>query len=186
MWDLFIHFLIIKLSICLLQVILAIPNNNDRALVSIFNDNTWVVFQTVQSLSFFLCKMVLVGISMSSNLFPKQLRYVSMITSLFRGLKEHLGQNLSAVKDCTSFLKCHIGHTFLPYSSNSVFNFPRFFLLAVSTNFKPLDSSETSEAERLLLEIFITFLFTSLSSKLSPVFEAMLFLLKTLPSFSQL
>ena len=57
---------------------------------------------------------------MSSNLSSKQLRYVSMMASLFLGLKEDLGLNLSATKDRSSFLKCHISR--IPYSSNSVFN----------------------------------------------------------------
>ena len=38
---------------------------------------------------------LLEGISVSSNLSSKQLRYVSMTTSLFLGLKEELGLNLS-------------------------------------------------------------------------------------------
>ena len=59
---------------------------------------------------------------MSSNLSSKQLRYVSMMASLFLGLKEDLGLNLSATKDRSSFLKCHISRSFLPYSSNSVSN----------------------------------------------------------------
>ena len=108
------------------------------------------------------------------------------MTSLFLGLNEDLGLNLSATKDHSSFLKCHINRSFLPYSSNSVFNFAGSILLAVGTNFKPLDSNEISEAERFLLERFITFLLTNLPSNLTPICEAMLFPLKTLPSFSQL
>ena len=96
-------------------------------------------------------------ISMSSNLSSKQLRYVSMMTSFVLGLKEDLGLNLSATKDRSSFLKCQISRSFLPYSSNLVFNFARFFLLAVGTNFKPLYSNEISEVERFLYERFFTF-----------------------------
>ena len=59
---------------------------------------------------------------MSSNLSSKQLRYVSVMASLLLGLKEDLGLNLSAIKDYSSVLKCHISHSSLPYSSNSVFN----------------------------------------------------------------
>ena len=109
-----------------------------------------------------------------------------MMTSLFLGSKEDLGLNLSAANDRSSFLKCHISRSFLPYSSNSVFNFARSILLAVGTNFKPLESNEISEAERFLLERFITFLLTNLPSILTPICEATLFPFKTLPSFSQL
>ena len=108
------------------------------------------------------------------------------MTSLFLGLKENLGRNVSAAKDRSSFLKCHISRSFLPYSSNSVFNFARSILLALGKNFKPLDSNEISEGERFLLERFVTFLLTSLPSNLTPVCEAILFPFKTLPSFSQL
>ena len=97
------------------------------------------------------------------------------MASLFLGLKEDLGLNLSATKDRSSFLKCHISRSFLPYSSNSVFNFARSILLAVGANFKPLDSNEISEAERFLLERFITFLLTNLPSNLTPISEVMLF-----------
>ena len=112
---------------------------------------------------------------MSSNLSSKQLRYVSMITSLFLGLKEDLGLNLSATKDGSSFLKCHITRIFLPYSSNSVFNFARSILLAVGTNFKPLGNNEISGATTFLLERFITFLLTNLFYKFTPICEAMLY-----------
>ena len=84
------------------------------------------------------------------------------MTFLFLGLKEDLGLNLSAANDHSSFLKCDISCSFLPYFSNSVFNFARSILLAVGTNFRPLDSNEISEAGRFLLERFITFLLTNL------------------------
>ena len=84
------------------------------------------------------------------------------MTSLFLGLKEELGLKLSAANDRSSFLKCHRSRSFLPNSSNSVFNFAQSILLAVGTNFKPLDSNEISEAKRFLLERFITFLLTNL------------------------
>ena len=109
-----------------------------------------------------------------------------MVTSLFLGLKEDLGLNLSAANYRSLFLKCHISRSFLPYSSNSVFNFARSILLAIGTNFKPLDSNEISEAERFLLERFITFLLKNLPSNLTPTCEAMLFPFKTSLSFSQL
>ena len=123
---------------------------------------------------------------MSSNLSSKQLRYVSMIAFLFFGLKEDLGLNLSAENDHSLFLKCHISCSFPLYSSNSVFSFTQSNLLAVGTNFKPLDSNKMSEAQRFLLERFITFLLTNLPSNLTPICEAMLFSFKTLSSFSQL
>ena len=77
---------------------------------------------------------LLEGVSMSSDLSFKQLRYASMMTSLFLGLKEDLSLNLSAANDPSSFLKSHISCSFLLFSSNSVFNFARPILLAVGVN----------------------------------------------------
>ena len=108
-----------------------------------------------------------------------------MMMSLFLELKEDLRLNLSAIKDYSAFLKCHKRRSFLPYSSNSVFNFARSILLAVGPNFKPLYSNEISDVERFLLERFITFLLTNLPSSLIPICEAKLLPFKTLPSFSQ-
>ena len=122
--------------------------------------------------SFIRLLNVLEGISMSSNLSFKQLSYVSMMTSLFLGLKQDLSLNLSVRKDGSLTLKCHRSHSFLPYSSNSAFNFPRSISLAFGLNFKPLDSNEISEAERFLLQRFITFLLTNLPSNLTPICEA--------------
>ena len=96
---------------------------------------------------------------MSSNLSSKQLRYVSMLTSLFVGLKEDLGLNLSVTKGRSSFLKYHLNRRFLPDSFNSVFSFWRFFFFffaAVGTNLKPLDTNDIPKSERFL-ERFITF-----------------------------
>ena len=75
---------------------------------------------------------------MSSNISSIQLRYVSMMISLFLRIKEDFGLYVSAAEDCSSFLKSHISRSFLPYSSNSVFNFARSILLIVGPNFKPL------------------------------------------------
>ena len=97
------------------------------------------------------------------------------MTSLFLGIKEDLGLDLSAANNRSSFLKCHISRSFLPYFSNYLFNFARSILLAIGTNFKPLGSNEISEAERFVLEIFITFLLTNLPHNLTPICEAMLF-----------
>ena len=104
---------------------------------------------------------LLEGISMSSGLSSKQLRYVSMMTFLYLGL------NLSAAKDCPSFMKCYISRSFLLYSSNSVCNVARSISVAVGRNFKPLDSHEILEAERFPLERFITFLLIHLPYFLS-------------------
>ena len=123
---------------------------------------------------------------MSINLSFKRLRYVSLMTSLFLGLKEDLGLNRSSANDRSSFLKCHKICNFLLFSPNSLFNFARSILLAVGANLKPLDSNEISEVERLLLQRFITFLLRNLPSNLTPNCGAMLLPLKTLPSFSQL
>ena len=123
---------------------------------------------------------------MPSNLSSKHLRYASMMASLFLRLKEDLGLSLSAIKDYSSFLKCHISHSFLPYSSNSVFNFTQSILVALDTNFKPFDSNETSGVERFLLERFYTFLLTKMSYNLTPICEAVLSPFKVLLSFSQL
>ena len=60
-------------------------------------------------------------ISMSNNLSSRLLRYVSMTVSLFLGLNEDLGLNFSYENGFSSFLKCHIGRSSLPYSPNSVF-----------------------------------------------------------------
>ena len=125
---------------------------------------------------------LLEGISISSNISSKQLKFVSIVTSLFLGLKESLVLNQSVTRDCSSFLKRHISLSFLPYSSISVFNFTWSILLAVGINFKLLF---ISEAERFLLERFITFLITNLHSNLNPICEkTMLLLFKTSSSFS--
>lgn len=84
---------------------------------------------------------------MFSNLSYKQIRYVSMRTSLFVGLIEDLGLHLSLTKVHSSFLNSHVSQNFLLYSSNSVFNFVRFISLTVRTNFRPLDSNYISEEE---------------------------------------
>ena len=56
-WDLMIHFPVIKLSIFRLQIILFVSNKDNRTRVNIFNDNTRVILQTIQSLLFFHCKI---------------------------------------------------------------------------------------------------------------------------------
>ena len=77
-----------------------------------------------------------------------------------------LGLNFSYGNGFSSFLKYHISRSFLPYSSNSVFNFTLSILLAVGTNFRPLDKREISASERFLLERLITLLLTNLPSNL--------------------
>ena len=106
-----------------------------------FNDNHLmsVPLMIMSGSSFKLCKVSryffgrLLNLSKEismSNLSFKQLRYVSMMTSFFLGLKEDLGLNLWAGNDLL-FLKCHINRSFLPYSSISVFNFLKSLLLTV-------------------------------------------------------
>ena len=114
---------------------------------------------------------------MSNNLSSRLLRYVSMTVSLFLGLNVDLGLNFSYENGFSSFLKCHISRSFLPYSSNSVFNFALSILLAVGTNFRPLDKREISASERFLLERLITLLLTNLSSNLTPLYVAILLIL---------
>ena len=82
---------------CLLQIILSVWNNHNRTLVNIFNGNSRVHFRLL---------ILLEGISISSDLSSKQLRYISMMTSSFLGLKEDLGLNLSVTKDRSSSLIC--------------------------------------------------------------------------------
>ena len=114
-----------------------------------------VVFQTIQrsffnSHYFFVTLLnLLEGISMSSNLSSKQLRYVSIMTSLFLELKEDFGLITSFTKDFSLFLKFHISHSFFQYSSNSVLSFGWSISLAVGTNFKPLDNNEISECREI-------------------------------------
>ena len=106
-----------------------------------------------------------------------------MTVSLFLGLNIDLGLNFSHENDFLSFLKCHISRSFLPYSSNSVFNFGLSILLAVGTNFRPLEKREISASEGFLLERLITLLLTNLPSNLSPLYVAILLILP-LPCFS--
>ena len=109
-----------------------------------------------------------------------------LYVSLFLELKEDLGLNLSATKDRSLFLKCHISRNFLLYSSNSVFNFAWSILLAAGTKFKPLDSNKNSEAERFLLEKPLKFLQTNLPPSLTPTCEGVLIRFKVLTSSLQL
>ena len=95
-----------------------------------------------------------------------------MTVSLFLGLNVDLGLNFLYENGFSSFLKYHISRSFLPYSSNSVFNFALSILLAVGTNFRPLDKREISSSKRFLLERLITLLLTNLPSNLSPLYVA--------------
>ena len=99
---------------------------------------------------------------MSNNLSSRLLTYVSITGSLFLGLNIDLGLNFPYGNSFSSFLKCHISWSFLPYSSNSVFNLALSILLAVRTNFRPLDKTGISASERFLLERLITLLLTFL------------------------
>ena len=121
---------------------------------------------------------------MSNNLFSTLLRYFSMTISFSLGLNVDLGLSFSYENGFSSFLKCHISWSFLPYSSNSVFNFALSILLDVGTNLRPLDKREISASERFLLERLITSLLTNLLSNLSPLYFAILLIL-TLSCFFQ-
>ena len=116
-------------------------------------------------------------ISMSNNLSSRLLRYVSITVSLFLALNIDLGLNFSYGNSFSSFLKCHISRSFLPYSSNSVFKFARPILLAVGTNFRPFDKRQISSSERVLLERLIALLLTNLPSNLSPLYVGILLIL---------
>ena len=91
-----------------------------------------------------------------------------MIASLFLGLKEDLGLNFSAVKVRSSFRKSHIRRSFLPYSSNSIFNFAQSISLAEGTLFRPLDNKEISGRSRFLLDRLKTFLLKTYLPILNP------------------
>ena len=105
---------------------------------------------------------------MSNNLSFKELGQVSMIAYLFLWLNEDLGLNFLAVNVRSSFRKCHIRRSFLPYYSNSVFNFAQTILFAEDTNFRPVDYKEISGGDRFLLDRLKTFLIKNLPSKLNP------------------
>ena len=122
---------------------------------------------------------------MFNNTFSRLLRYVSITVSLFLGLNVDLGLNFSYGNGFASFLKCHISPGFLPYSSNSIFNFALSILLAVGANFKTLDTREISASERFLLERLITLLLNNLPSNLSPLYFAIL-LIVPLSCFSSI
>ena len=109
-----------------------------------------------------------------------------LYVSFFLELKEDLGLNLSATKDHSLFLKCHISRSFLLYSSNSVFNFAWSILLAAGTKFKPLDSNKILEAEIFLLERSLTLLQINLPPSLTPICEGVLIRFKVLTSSLQL
>ena len=115
--------------------------------------------------------------SISNNLSSRLLRYDSITVSLFLRLNVDLGLNFSYGNGFSSFLKCHISWSFLPCSSNSVFNFTLSILLAIGTNFKPLDKREISASERFLLERLMTLLLTNLPSNLSPLYVGILLIL---------
>ena len=91
-------------------------------------------------------------ISMSNNLSSRHLRNVSITGSLFLGLNVDLDLNFGYGNGLSSFLKCHVSRSFLPYSCNSVFNFSLSIFLAVGTNFRLLDKRKILASERFLLK----------------------------------
>ena len=124
---------------------------------------------------------------MSNNLSSRQLRYVSITVLLFLGLNLDFGLILGLIfshgNGFSLFLKCHISQSFLLYSSNSLFNFGLSVLLAVGTNFRPLDKRQISASERFYFKRLITLLLTNSSSNLPTLNVAILFML-SLPSIS--
>ena len=115
--------------------------------------------------SFVRLSNYLKGILMPRNHSSEQLRQVSIITSLFLGLKEDLSVNLSVTKDRSSFLKCHISWCFLPSSSDS---FQLCKVYFVSCRYSHLDILSNEDiifrrpiiltSQRSLLGIVISFI----------------------------
>ena len=137
-------------SSCRYVSFLSVSDSDNRALVKAFNDNARKIFQFIQSLSFFLWKILFEGFLMSSNLSSKQVKclYNDVLITWVKG-------KLRFEKDHSSFLKYHIRRSFSPSSSNSVFFFARSITLTVDKNFKSLNSNEIWEAERFFPEGFI-------------------------------
>ena len=108
-----------------------------------------------------------------------------MTVSLSLELNIDFDLNFSYENGFSSFVKCHISRSFLPYSSNSDFNFALSILLAARTNFRPLDNREILASKRFLPEILITLLLTNLPSNLSPLHVAILLIL-SLSCFSSI
>ena len=121
------HFFILEFIICFLQTILSGPNKHSKVIVRTFLKNVGVIFQIVQWIllsSEFLwiwLFYLLEEVSMSNNLWNSWDTIEILIAFLFLGLNEGLYLNLSATKDCPSFLKCHINWSFLQYSCNCIF-----------------------------------------------------------------
>ena len=102
---------------------------------------------------------------------------------MFLGLKVDSGLNVSWKNGLSSYIKCHINLSFLPYSSSFLFNFASSILFAVGTNLSPFDKREISGEERFLLEKFTKFSLTNLLSIQFPLKVATLsFSLDTFPA----
>ena len=105
----------------------------------------------------YVCILIIIleGISMSINLSSGQLSKVSMMGSLFLGLKEDWGLDLSVQKVLSSFLNCHNRQSFRQHFSNSLFNIAQSTLLAEGTNFSTLDNREILDRDRFLLGFLV-------------------------------
>ena len=69
MWDLFVHYTIFKLFICLIQIVFPIQENHNRTFDSTLYDDSGVFSQAIKSLTF-LCNEII--ISFTRNLHVKK------------------------------------------------------------------------------------------------------------------
>ena len=117
------HFLILELFICFMQIMLSVPNKYSKVIVRTFLKNFGVSFKLYNRFCFLWIWLfyLLEEISVSNNLSNSSDTIEILLTLLFLGLNEGLWLNLSVIKDCPSFLKCHISWSFLQYSSSCIF-----------------------------------------------------------------
>ena len=102
------------------------------------------------------------GISISRSFSSKELRYVSITTSLFFELNVEFGLNFILQSNIiSSFLKCHINLSFLPNTSNSCLSLALSILSGVGTNLSSFERSEISDFACCLCDKLITFLLTN-------------------------
>ena len=115
------------------------------------------------------------GISISRSFSSKELRYVSIITSLFFALNVDCGLNFVFQSNIiSSFLKCHINLSFLPKPSNCCLSLALSILLGVGKNLSNFEKSESSEFVSCLWDKLITFLLTNFPSSLLSFYLALL------------
>ena len=97
------------------------------------------------------------GLSISRSFSSKELRYVSIITSLFFGLNVDFGLNVLVQSNVlSSFRKCYFNLSFLPKASNSCLSLALSILLGVGTNLSPFERSEISDFVSCLCNKLIT------------------------------